>query len=235
MLKKFNKMSLIVMVIILSFAGIANAMNLDVGLKGFGGLAGGTTDSSAKTGKIGYAAGGGLILNFYAVDLGKVLLGASSGLEYLYIAYESETDLTLPFPPFEADLTAGVNYSYLKIPLTLRGAFRVSDTFIITADAGTFFGFFIGGKSDNTYDPEMAPFLENGEVDLDKDTTEALDIGLRFAAGVEIGITENMKLSPGVQFDFGLRDTSKDDPISPSSKDTFWEINAVIGLVYRLF
>ncbi len=230
MLKKFNKMSFIVMVIILSFAGIANAMNLDVGLKGYGGLAGGTTDSSDKTGEIGYAAGGGLILNFYAVDLGKVLLGASSGLEYLYMAYDSETTFTPP--PFDTVLTAGVSYSYLKIPLTLRGAFRVSDTFIITADAGTFFGFFIGGKSDNTYDPEVIP---NGEVDLDKDTTYTLDIGLRFAAGVEIGITENMKLSPGVLFDYGLRDTSKDDELSPSSKDTFWELNAFIGLVYRLF
>ena len=229
MLKKFNKMSLIVMVIILSFAGIANAVNLDVGLKGFGGLAGGTTDTSAKTGKIGYAAGGGLILNFYVVDLGKVLLGASSGLEYLYLSYDSETTLT--FPPYPV-LTAGVSYSYLKIPLTLRGAFRVSDTFIITADAGTFFGFFIGGKSDNTYNPSIG---QDGEVDLDKDTTEALDIGLRFAAGVEIGITENMKLSPGVQFDFGLRDTSKDQTGVPDSKDTFWEINAFIGLVYRLF
>ena len=228
MLKKFNKMSLIVMVIILSFAGIANAMNLDVGLKGFGGLAGGTTDTSAKTGKIGYAAGGGLILNFYAVDLGKMSVGLSYGLEYLYLAYTSETTITTP----PTVLTADVSYSYLKIPLTVKGAFHVRDNLIITGDAGTFFGVFVGGKSDNTFDPSIG---QDGEADLDKDTTYTLDIGLRFAAGVEIGITENMKLSPGVLFDFGLRDTSKDDELSPSSKDTFWEFNAFIGLVYRLF
>lgn len=232
MLKKFNKMSLIVMVIILSFAGIANAMNLDVGLKGFGGLAGGTTDSSDKTGKIGYAAGGGLILNFYVVDLGKMSVGLSSGFEYLYLAYTSETTITTP----PTVLTADVSYSYLKIPLTVKGAFHVRDNLIITGDAGTFFGIFIGGKSDNTFNPEYPLFgIENGEADLDKDTTYTLDIGLRFAAGVEIGITENMKLSPGVLFDYGLRDTSKDDELSPSSKDTFWELNAFIGLVYRLF
>lgn len=228
MLKKFNKMSLIVMVIILSFAGIANAMNLDVGLKGYGGLAGGTTDSSAKTGEIGYAAGGGLILNFYAVDLGKMSVGLSYGFEYLYLAYTSETTITTP----PTVLTADVSYSYLKIPLTVKGAFHVRDNLIITGDAGTFFGVFVGGKSDNTFDPSIG---QDGEADLDKDTTYTLDIGLRFAAGVEIGITENMKLSPGVLFDFGLRDTSKDDELSPSSKDTFWEFNAFIGLVYRLF
>jgi hypothetical protein len=232
MLKKYFKMYLVVMIVILFFACTASAMNLDVGVRGLGGMAAGTTSTSAKTGEIGYEVGGGLNLDFYIVDLGKMSVGLSSGFEYLYLAYTSETTITAP----STVITADVSYSYLKIPLTVKGAYHVSDNIIITCDAGTFFGIFVGGKSDNTYNPEIPlAGLVNGETDLDKDTTNTLDIGLRFAAGVEIGVSENIYLSPGVLFDWGLRDTSKDDPITPSSKDTFWELGAYFGVVYRLF
>ena len=228
MFKKYFKIYLMVMISIAFLSGFASAANLDIGVRGVGGMAGGTTDTSAKTGKLGYAVGGGLNLDLYIVDLGKMSIGLSSGFEYLYLAYTSKTDI--PAPPMV--LTADVSYSYLKIPLTLKGAYNVSDNFIITCDAGTFFGIFVGGESDNTFNPELVP---NGVSDLDKGTTYTLDIGLRFAAGVEIGITENIYLLPGVLFDYGLRDTSKDDALSPSSKDTFWDVAAYFGVVYRLF
>ena len=75
------------------------------------------------------------------------------------------------------------------------------------------------------------------EITPDENTTEGLDVGLRFAAGLEMEISNKLLFTPGILFDLGLTDTSKDVPMSPvpSSKDTFWKLSAFAGVIYQLF
>jgi hypothetical protein len=169
--------------------------------------------------------------------MGRIRIGASSGVEYVFLSYESVTEITLP-GPFVTDLSAKTSYSYFVVPLTVKGSYRLNSRISITADAGGFIGFFLSGTSDNTYDPDASGFgLFDGEEDLDEDTTEGLDIGLRFAAGLEMEISNKLLFTPGILFDLGLTDTSKDVPMSPvpSSKDTFWKLSAFAGIIYQLF
>ena len=237
MVKKFLFVFGVLLIVSLTLTGVLYAGDLGVGVRGLGGFAGGSTDSSAKDGKLGYSAGAEVNLNYYYLDMGKIRIGASSGVEYVYLSYESVTEITLP-GPFVTDLTAKASYSYLVVPLTVRGVYRLNSRMSVTADAGGFLGFFLSGTSDNTYNPEIPlAFLENGKEDLDEDTTEGLDVGLRFAAGIEMEISNKLLFTPGILFDLGLTDTSKDVPMSPvpSSKDTFWKLSAFAGIIYILF
>jgi hypothetical protein len=118
----------------------------------------------------------------------------------------------------------------------VRGLVKLNEKLAITADAGGFLGFFLGGQSDNIYTPEFVPFgLVNGVSDLDENTTEATDIGLRFALGLAMDVSPKLKLTPGILFDLGLKDTSKDTPPVTPSKDTFWKLTALVTFVYELF
>jgi hypothetical protein len=206
-----------------------NAQTMDVRLEGFGGLSLGSTDDPDKSGEIGFSGGGGIGVSFYFLQSGNIRLGASTGVDFMYLTYTSTTNTTMPMT-----LKADTNYSYLVLPLTVKGAYKLNDSLAIILDIGPFFGFFLGGKSKNTYNPELIP---NSEEDLDKDNTEQLDIGLRFVTSVELGINENLRISPGVMFDLGFSDTSKDLPMSivASSKDTFWKLDAYVAVIYSLF
>ncbi len=219
-----------------SAAGAA-AGDLVVGLRGFSGFAGGSTDDPNKTGKIGFSAGGGIGVQYYFLKVGKMDLGLASGMDYVYIRYDSKTliDLTGMGGPI-VDLRSNTNYSYITVPLTVRGLVRLSDKLDLTADAGGFVGFFLGGQSDNIYNPELVPFgLVNGVSDLDKSTTESTDVGLRLALGLAMDVSPKLKLTPGILFDLGLKDTSKDTPPVSPSKDTFWKLTALVTVVYELF
>jgi hypothetical protein len=223
----------VLLIVSLALTGVLYAGDLGVGVRGLGGFAGGSTDSSAKDGKLGYSVGAEVNLNYYFFDVGRIRIGASSGVQYVFLSYESVTEIPLP----ATDLTAKTSYSYLVLPLTVRGAYRLNSRITLTADTGGFLGFFLSGTSDNTYDPEFPPNLENGKEDLNKDNTERLDIGLRFAAGLEMEISDKLLFTPGILFDLGLTDTSKDVLMSPvpSSKDTFWKLSAFAGIIYQLF
>lgn len=221
---------------LLTAAGAA-AGDLVVGVRGFSGLAGGSTDDPNKTGKIGFSAGGGVGVQYYFLKLGKMDLGLGSGMDYVYIQYNSTTIIDLTgFGGPVVNLQSNTNYSYITVPLTVRGLVKLNDKLALTADAGGFMGFFLGGQSDNIYTPEYGPFgLVNGVSDLDDSTTEATDIGLRLAVGLDVDVSSKLKLTPGILFDLGLKDTSKDTPPVSPSKDTFWKLTALVTFVYEVF
>jgi len=234
MMKKWCAVLIFVCIGVMVFSGGAFAGNFGVGIRGVGGFAGGTTDSDAKTGKLGFSAGGGVSLEYYFVKIRKMQLGLSTGVEYAYFTYKSETTFTLP--P-ETILTAETNYSYLTVPLTIKGIFQTKKKYDISFEVGPYIGFFLDGKSKNIYNPETPPFTVNGESDLNKDNTEQTEYGIRAAASLVMDLGKNLFFTPGVKLDFGFTDTSKDVPLSPvpSSKDTFWKLSAVAGIVYTLF
>ncbi len=233
--RKFFFLLLLIVIFVFALFTALNAQSIDVRLEGFGGLSGGSTDDPDKSGEVGFSGGGGIGVSFYFLQFGKIRLGASTGVDFMYLTYNSTTNTIAPAPPSE--LSSDTNYSYLVVPVTAKGAYKLNDSLAITLDMGPFFGFFLGGKSKNTYNPEFIGVLENGEEDLDKDTTEQLDIGLRLAASIELGINENLRISPGMMFDLGFSDTSKDLPMSivASSKDTFWKLDVYFAVIYNLF
>jgi hypothetical protein len=248
MLKKHMILLLAVGIGFLILPGMVAAQNLELGLRGFGGIAAGTTDNSDKTGSIGPAAGGGLVVNFYLFDLDFVRIGLSSGLEYTYLAYIYKQPVYADFTPFgivDTDFTADARYNYLTIPASIKASFELTESVDLTVDLGAYFGFFLGGTSDNEWDPEVdlaasPPFfpgmkLEDSEADLDDSNTPSMDIGLRIAVGVDIEIMENLLLSPGVLFDYGFSDITKDVELIPDAIDTFWKVVAYAGASYRLF
>jgi hypothetical protein len=239
MMKKWGAVTIIMCVVFTVFSGSALAGDFGIGVRGVGGFAGGTTNSDAKTGKLGFSAGGGVSLEYYFFRIRNMQIGLCTGVEYVYFAYRSETNFTPPAPfNTPTELNAKTKYSYLTIPFTLKGMFPLRSQNHLTVELGPFVGVFLDGKSDNTYDPEnLLIGLENGENDLNKDTTEQTEWGIRAAANLVMDIGENLFFTPGLKLDFGFTDTSKDVPMSPvpSSKDTFWKFSAVAGLVYTLF
>jgi len=215
----------------------AMAAGLEVGIVGNIGAAGGTTDNSDVTGQLGLTYGGGLTVTHYFVDLGGVRLGASTGLEYKLLNYYYEETVAIPLPPFETDLAANpATYTYWQIPITVKAAFDLSKTLALTVELGAYIAIFGGGESETEFDPEAAPF-ENQTADLDDDTTPATDIGLRAKVGVDIEVIPNLLITPGILFDFGLTDITKDDyaeDLREDARDTFWAADGFIAISYKL-
>ena len=222
---------LVILFVFVLFTAV-EAQRLDFRVQGFGGLSGGSTDDENKTGELGFSGGGGVAFTYYFQKLGRFRLGTTTGLDFMYLTYKSETDTIPPAPP--STLTSDTNYSYLVVPITFRGSFRLNDRLTFNLDAGPFLGLFLGGKSKNDFDPDGFG-LEDGEEDLNKDTTEQRDIGIRLNASLEMPFRKNLRFSPGILFDLGFSDTSKDQLIVAPSKDTFWKLGAYMALIHNLF
>ena len=207
------------------------AAGLEVGIVGNIGGAGGTTDNSDVTGQLGLTYGGGLTVTHYFVDLGGVRLGVSTGLEYKLLNYFYEEPLTL------VPTTLSVNpatYNYLTIPLTVKAAFDLSKSLALTVELGAYIAIFAGGESVTEFDPEIIP---NTTADLEDENTPATDIGLRAKVGVDIEVIPNLLITPGVLFDFGLTDITKDFAANPRAEasDTLWVVDGFVAVSYRLF
>ena len=241
MKKKYSLVCALAVVFVFSFFTAVNAQRLDLKIEGFGGISGGSTVDPEKSGELGFSGGGGLGLCYYFTKAGRFRLGAAAGLNYMYLTYKSETNtvpITVPFPPNlipSTTLSSETNYSYLVVPVTLRGNYRFNKKIALNVEAGPFFGFFQNGKSDSTYGDPFPGVLENGENDLNEDTTEQRDIGIRVAASLELPLRKNLRIAPGILFDLGFTDTSKDQLIVASSKDTFWKLGAYVSLLHNLF
>jgi len=231
MKNKYYVVCVFVILLLFFLFTTVEAQRLDVRVQGFGGISGGSTDDDEKTGELGFSGGGGLAFTYYFLKSGRFRLGTTTGLDFMYLTYKSQTDTIWPVT---TTLASDTSYSYLVVPLTLRGSFRLNDRLTLNLDAGPFIGLFLGGKSKNRYDPETPPFV-NGEEDLNEDTTEKRDIGLRLNASLEMPFRKNLWFSPGILFDLGFSDTSKDQPIVSPSKDTFWKLGAYVALVHNLF
>jgi hypothetical protein len=191
----------------------------------------GSTDDENKTGKIGFAAGGGAGIDISALQAGPLSLGLATGVEYIYLKYESEVFIDAA-PLGTTDLFSTTDYSYITVPLTLKGSLPLNGKLTLHLRAGGFAGYFLGGTADNTYDPPIPlAGLTDGEVDLDDTYIETWQYGLRFGVAAEIKGRGKINLEPGLLFDLGLTDTTKLE----ASDDTFWALTAYIGCRYSLF
>ena len=237
MLKNWTCVAVVFCVAVLS-AGLfcaagAAAGDFNLGVRGAIGFGTGSTDDESVDGKIGLATGGGLCLQFYFIEKGKWDIGLDSGLEYLFLKYDSTSTLTLP-GPISVKRASKTSYNYLTIPLTFRVHYGLNERLVITGDVGGFLGVFLSGESDNDYTPEVPLFgLVDGVVKLDDTNTEPINAGLRFAAGLEIALSEKLKLIPGFLYDLGLKDITKDTVAPP--KDTLSSWTFTVDLLYELF
>lgn len=237
MLKNWTCVAVVICVAVLS-AGLfsaagAAASDFNIGVRGSVGFGTGSTDDETVDGKIGLAAGGGLSMQYYFIEKGKWNFGLDSGLEYLFLEYDSTSTLTLP-GPINVDRASKTSYNYLTIPLTFKVHYTLNERLAITGDVGGFLGVFLGGESDNDYTPEVPLFgLVNGVVKLDDTNTETINAGLRFAAGLEIALSEKLKLVPGFIYDLGLMDVTKDAVAPPKDTLSSWAFS--FDLLYELF
>ena len=88
-------------------------------------------------------------------------------------------------------------------------------------------GYFLSGKTTNlTIGGAAQP-----DVTLDSTNNELWEYGLHLAAGIDIPVSTGISISPAVQFDMGLTDTSKGD--SPNYKDTLWSLAVMVGIKFK--
>ena len=234
-----KKQLCVLILIIMMFFGLpmmVSALGLDVSVHAGGGATMGTTDDDLKSGKVRWAADAGLAVDVYALELGALSLGLSLGADYALLNYYGITDLSVPYGA--GDRTAEPRYNYLFIPAALVGKLGLRADKSVTVRLGGFAAYFLGGKTDVTYDTEVLLFgLLNGEYDLDDSNTEQWMYGIRAYVGANLFKKGKLSISPGIQFDMGFTDTSVDFPLFPpdTSKDTFWTLIANIALKYSLF
>jgi len=242
-----KKQLCVLILIIIVFFGMpmmVSALGLDVSVQVGGGAAMGTTDDDNKSGKLRWAAGVGLVLDAYVLELSNLAVGISSGANYANLHYyglaKNVPNPVFPAGPATTERTSESSYHYLTIPFTVVGIFDLSAELSFVVRGGGFASYFLGGTVDNTYDPEIAalgpfPGYLDGEVDLDDSNTEQWMFGLRFYVGAELMKKGKISIIPGIQFDMGLTDTSIDSVQPLPSKDTFWALTANVGVKYSLF
>lgn len=246
-----KKQLCVLILIIMVFLGIpmiVSALGLDVAVQAGGGAAFGTTDDDNKSGKLRWAAGGGIALDIYALKMNRLSVGVAGGADYVILNYYGEaTNVPNPaFVPFGApattDRASESTYNYITIPFAVVCSYQFNSDFSLTMRAGGFAGYFLSGVSDQTYTPEIdtgtgytIDVYSDGEVDLDDSNTEQWMYGLRFYVGFDILKKGKISIIPGIQFDIGLTDASIDSIQPLPSKDTFWALTANVGVKYSLF
>jgi hypothetical protein len=234
-MKKHLWVLLLAIVVFLGMPIIVTALGVDVSLQAGGGAAMGSSDSDLKTGKLRWSADAGLAMDVYAFDIGSLALGVSVGADYVMLNYYGITDLTTYGA---GDRVGEPRYNYVFIPAALVGNMGLKADKSVTVRIGGFAAYFLGGKTDVTYDTQIPiPFqFINGEYDLDDSNTEQWMYGIRAYVGADLFIKGKISISPGIQFDIGLTDATVDLPLpEDTSKDTFWALNALICVKYSLF
>jgi hypothetical protein len=229
---------LFALVVFLGIPMVVNALGLDVSVQAGGGAAMGTSDDANKSGKLRWAAGGGVALDVYVLELNKLAVGFSSGTDYVMLNYYAETTgILIGIAPFTTDRTSESRYNYLNIPFVLVGMLDLNKDRSLIIRAGGFAGYFLSGTVDNTYTTEWPPNFVNGEVELNDavESTEQWQLGLRFAVGMDLIKKGKISIFPLIQFDMGLTDTSIDSVQPRPSKDTFWALTTSVGVKYSLF
>lgn len=235
-------LSLATAMLLVSALGLS-ALGLDVELKGGGGMAMGTTDDPDKSGELRYALDAGLSLDLFLLELGRVSLGLSGGAAYANMNYHGVWDNypAQPFaPPATTTQTSDSSYNYLLFPFGLVGKVGLGAR-SLTVRGGGFVGYFLNGTTDLKYATENAGNAwVSDEYPLDDSNTELLMYGLSFYAGLDLFGKGRLKVTPSLQFDIGLTDTTIDQEIAPgviyppASKDTFWALTANVGIRYSL-
>ena len=198
------------------------AFGLDVEAKAGAGIGLGTTDNKNITGAARLAAGGGVGIDLFLLNAGPVTLGLSTGVEYSYLTFHS-TDSN--YQGYGLNVTTDATYNYITVPIALVGSMPLSSSLRLVMRAGAFIGYFLNGSADLTGDVVQTS-------DLDSSNTEQWQYGLHFTAGADIDLGGNFSVSPALQFDMGLTDTSVNAVAGPY-KDTFWSLTAIVGIKYK--
>jgi hypothetical protein len=211
----------------------ASALSLDVEAKGGAGIGLGTTDNKDITGQARLAADGGVGVDLFLFSLGPVEVGLSTGVEYSYLTFHSTWKNLSAGPLGTTDFTSDATYNYINVPIALVGRYSLNPSLKIVGRVGAFVGYFLNGKSDNTYKPEIPlAGLTDGSTDLDSSNTIRMEYGLHVTGGVDIGVMQNVAVEPALQFDMGLTDTSKNST-GNDFKDTFWSLTVAVGIKYN--
>jgi hypothetical protein len=227
-----NKLLSLAILLLLGAACGLSALGLDLELKGGGGMAMGTTDDSNKSGELRYALDAGLSLDVFLLKLGSLSLGLSGGAGYANLHYHGvDPGLVDPFDFTPTTQTSDSAYNYVVFPVALVG--KLGSRHSLTLRAGGFAGYFLSGTSDLTYSPETTVF-NDGEATLDETNTEQWMYGLSFYAGVDLFSRGRLSITPSLEFNLGLTDTSVDSMQPTPSNDTFWALTANVGIRYRL-
>lgn len=205
----------------------AAALGLDIEAKAGAGVALGATDNSSISGSPRIAAGGGVGLDFYLVNLGPIDLGIAIGGEYSYLTFHS---VWSDFPFAGEDQTTDAVYNYVNIPIALVCRVPINESIQVVVRAGGFIGYFLNGTADITFTTLPTP----PRTTLDSSNTIRWEYGLHFTAGADIALGSGISLAPAVQFDMGLTDTSVNSAQPTPSKDTFWSLTAIVGIKYKV-
>jgi len=211
-----------------------SAVGLGVEAKAGGGLALGTTSNPNQTGDVRWGGMGGIDFDVYLLSIGGFDVGASAGAEYSYLTFHGVLSNISAGPLGTTTLTSDSTYRYVNFPVALVGRMPLSSSMNLSLRAGGFIGYFLGGSSDNSYNPQIPlAGLTNGTVTLDSSTTVQWEYGLHFTGGVDIGLGSGLFFSPSIVFDLGLTNTTNTSGYQYS--DTFWSLTAMLGIKYNFF
>jgi hypothetical protein len=210
---------------------LAASPALQVEARGGAGITLGTSSNSNATGSAALAAGGGLVLDFYAVNLGPVALGISAGAEYAALNFHGVTTNYMGVSGVTS--TSDSLYNYLMIPVALVGHIEVSPNVGLTLRAGGFAGYFLGGSSTFSYSPYNPPGFPTSAT-LDSSNTSQWEYGLHFSGGPDIKLGSRLTFSPSLEFNAGLSNAEVVTSANPYTV-TFWSLVANVGIKYAIF
>jgi hypothetical protein len=213
-----------------------NAMGLDLEAKVAGGLALGSTNNPDESGSPRAGFLGGVGVDVYIFTVGPVNVGVSVGAEYAYLTFHGTLNnfASAGFGPGITQTSDSI-YNYLQFPISLVGKVPLTQSIGITLRAGAFIGHFLGGSATLAYNTNPFNLLPTSQT-LDASTTLIGEYGLHFTGGLDIALGSGLALTPGIQFDMGLTNTSTTNPTgAPGAypySDTFWSITATVGIKY---
>ena len=225
-------LSFLAVMVMLSVPFAASALSADVEARVGGGLGLGSTTNPNETGSPSGALAAGVNVDLFLLSVGQVDLGISVGGGYSYLMEHGVINMTLP-GPVTTTQTSDAVYNYLDFPVALVARIPLSDSLRLNFSAGVFFGYFLGGSANVSYNPQLGPpyNLSNGTVTLDSSTTEQWETGLHFSGGADIRLNGNLFLSPSIVFDMGLTNTVVQPGGYPYT-DALWSLAAMIGIKY---
>jgi hypothetical protein len=233
-MKKTAVLLSVVLVMLLAGAAGLFALGLDVEFKAGGGMAMGTTDDPDKSGQVRWALNTDLVMDLFLLETPRTAFGFSFGAGYANMHYHGVWEnLVDPYDFTSTVQTSDSAYNYLMFPVSVVSRTLIVGERALTVRAGAFAGYFLGGTSDLSYDPETTAFT-NGKQTLDDSNTEQWMYGLSFYVGLDVLSRGRLTIVPSLKFDLGLTDTSTDLPFPPASKDTFWAFTANVGIRYSL-
>ncbi len=237
----------LVMALLLTSAIGLSALGLDVELKGGGGLAMGATDDPDKSGALRYALDAGLTLDLFLLQPGSMAFGVSAGAGYANLNFHGvSANVPNPAfgvfgPPATTTQTSDSSYNYVLLPVGLVAKLGLGQRHSLYLRAGAFAAYFLTGTTDLSYAPEISTgtgypidVYVNGPQDLNDTNTQLWMYGLSFYAGLDLFTRGRLSVTPSLEFNMGLTDTSINAAQPTPSKDTSWALTANVGIRYSI-